>query len=893
MSISVDCAECEKNFDEDIHLPRVLACGHTFCSACLEGIVAGSKQCPLDKRPIEIASVKDISTNYTVLELSKRLPNLLSAIKNNSNREVKTPTQLKRIKKEPNQNIVNTKSPVVITTSNNPAISNETGFDSSANTEHTPLICKKPVKEKRKSHSTATKPKSQNPKQKEKKPETNSWEEEMNQLEANLLSSKILKPHDYFKEYMSCFLDKNSPCPQVTVNLSSPNEDVFQAVSDFYYDARLSRKPEVFERFIIQELLTALQNKAKIITVKSPVNSDRAMLVQAALFAFLSKEKCKNKVIFGTSHFDNSVNGFQQCLVNSKITLNVPYIYVQGQLISSLNKINDKVSIRASITNTNTFTSNSKYSILDDEFSEIELRNYFFIRTSKKMVQSQSLAFDSSSQMTISSNYKSRVALLNTTNFITAPYSDLLGAAIDSKPSLIEHSFVVIDSWTGFKKSLCDLFSFGITMKNLNTFICRFKFAAVDLPNPKSFASECGIILEPILKIRQLLLNLTTETRSILSIMDELVTIAESVDFEKLAHLEILSSAEYIKTDYLSFELGSCLKSFIQSLLQLSRIGFSASDDFVMALCPLKQAIYLKCLNPALGWKTLMKAKPLAIIFLCNSFKEMTSISNSCQISFDAIVSPKQNEFKKSTINFSPNFQGFVFTHLFDVNNGVKVDFTSKSIQNWNDCHSQTIRFIRKFTHKTLTVGGAVVYCPNIEFVDKLQAASQVELSNSLNQYFAHQPIVAKKQCEEHEQSSKNGRSILFVPIKSNFCQTQKIKRHAARLIFFIGVPLENYESPQMTEARNTMFGQSFNAFYYNLASETIGKALKQLMIDEDDFTACLFIDSRYAHKTELRNDLKQHITIDESNSQNSGQSVNMTEEMNKVCYQIKARLKI
>ena len=33
----MQCANCENNFDADVHVPRILiTCGHTFCQICIE-----------------------------------------------------------------------------------------------------------------------------------------------------------------------------------------------------------------------------------------------------------------------------------------------------------------------------------------------------------------------------------------------------------------------------------------------------------------------------------------------------------------------------------------------------------------------------------------------------------------------------------------------------------------------------------------------------------------------------------------------------------------------------------------------------------------------------------------------------------------------------------------
>lgn len=44
------CGICTKEFDEEIHTPRVLPCLHTFCQSCMKKILKGNLMvCPFCK----------------------------------------------------------------------------------------------------------------------------------------------------------------------------------------------------------------------------------------------------------------------------------------------------------------------------------------------------------------------------------------------------------------------------------------------------------------------------------------------------------------------------------------------------------------------------------------------------------------------------------------------------------------------------------------------------------------------------------------------------------------------------------------------------------------------------------------------------------------------------
>jgi len=66
------CVLCSNNYDFEKHLPRFLSCGHTYCSFCLEYIIAnGNSICPSDHTPIATTSVLEIPKNKVLLKLLK------------------------------------------------------------------------------------------------------------------------------------------------------------------------------------------------------------------------------------------------------------------------------------------------------------------------------------------------------------------------------------------------------------------------------------------------------------------------------------------------------------------------------------------------------------------------------------------------------------------------------------------------------------------------------------------------------------------------------------------------------------------------------------------------------------------------------------------------------
>ncbi len=74
-SLALECSVCAETYNEEFeHTPRVLRCGHTFCTKCLTRIVVGRTiKCPICNQLHKLlkANVLELSPNYAVLQLTK------------------------------------------------------------------------------------------------------------------------------------------------------------------------------------------------------------------------------------------------------------------------------------------------------------------------------------------------------------------------------------------------------------------------------------------------------------------------------------------------------------------------------------------------------------------------------------------------------------------------------------------------------------------------------------------------------------------------------------------------------------------------------------------------------------------------------------------------------
>lgn len=71
----VSCTVCDMQYEDD-RTPRNLGCGHTFCSWCLDQILAKNKKCPECRMCIDAASSQDLPVSYALLRLVRSLKTL-------------------------------------------------------------------------------------------------------------------------------------------------------------------------------------------------------------------------------------------------------------------------------------------------------------------------------------------------------------------------------------------------------------------------------------------------------------------------------------------------------------------------------------------------------------------------------------------------------------------------------------------------------------------------------------------------------------------------------------------------------------------------------------------------------------------------------------------------
>lgn len=67
----LSCPICFNTYDTDERVPLCLRCGHTVCGTCAEALIGRSsnKKCPFDKTGLFYLDVRDLSKNYSLLDL--------------------------------------------------------------------------------------------------------------------------------------------------------------------------------------------------------------------------------------------------------------------------------------------------------------------------------------------------------------------------------------------------------------------------------------------------------------------------------------------------------------------------------------------------------------------------------------------------------------------------------------------------------------------------------------------------------------------------------------------------------------------------------------------------------------------------------------------------------
>ena len=88
----MECDICQNNWDKNIHIPRILNCGHSFCEKCLENLIKKRNKtflCPICKLEIKnlknLNDIKLLNKNETLLKLFDKIENNNNNINNNSN----------------------------------------------------------------------------------------------------------------------------------------------------------------------------------------------------------------------------------------------------------------------------------------------------------------------------------------------------------------------------------------------------------------------------------------------------------------------------------------------------------------------------------------------------------------------------------------------------------------------------------------------------------------------------------------------------------------------------------------------------------------------------------------------------------------------------------------
>ncbi|KAK3863767.1 hypothetical protein Pcinc_030489 [Petrolisthes cinctipes] len=86
--MDIGCEVCFIQFDEKIHKPRVLPCGHTLCDTCTHDILNRTQiVCPFCRVNHQLTSPEDLPINFILLNLATSLP--LNS--NNTSRRVISP----------------------------------------------------------------------------------------------------------------------------------------------------------------------------------------------------------------------------------------------------------------------------------------------------------------------------------------------------------------------------------------------------------------------------------------------------------------------------------------------------------------------------------------------------------------------------------------------------------------------------------------------------------------------------------------------------------------------------------------------------------------------------------------------------------------------------------
>jgi hypothetical protein len=837
-----------------------------------------SKACPLDKKPISYLLVTSIPKNFVAIELSKMLRRLNSTLQETTLREDKLKKHIRHLDRELKKKTSNEE---VILEASNETGRKETSLivrlgDQIAAEMSAPIIHKSRIYgfDDVESNSIVS--------------SIDTWSsghvnDGFLELNEKMRHLSLGKENDQFKERMSSLLERGLPCPEVRKSVLAPQINVFESSYRYHGHAHLSYKPELVDSTIIRSLLDAIHGEKKVIAVKAPVGANKELLVKTAIFAFLLKEDCQNKILYARNCQERIAQSPGKCPLCPEVT--PAYEYSSGHFNSQFHSQSSETFLNTSRSIFSQITISQKYPTSDQISTLVKVRNLFFLRTNMDMFEAESQWVDYFAQKKNNCpKEKPKDVLVNEHNMITLDYLELTEPLVKI-PLLFENCFLVVDSWSDFKEALCDSYSYVITKDSLDFVKGQLECLELEIGIEQTHDQQCDALMEPIFSMQQIFAQLESNEQETEWIMEELMDIARSTNLTKITELfEFLGGnfnrdfapAHALKTSILH------LTAFLISLLDLSKLGHNTSDDFVIKVNEDGDAIYIKCKNPSIGFKKVLCQKPLVIIALFNSSREVNDMSESCQISFDSVIAPKEYELNSSS-NLFPNCRGFFFEHLY-CKGREPVTYSFKAISSWPQCYFKTIDFVIRVVKNTMNAGGAIVFCPNIQMVEKLQLNCQLHFRNSgLEFHFAHDNFTAKQACVKHQESASRSRSVLFVPVKSKTYYAEKVKRHSARLAIFIGVPLESLQSPMVVMARNKMMPDEFNSFYNCLAVETIVKALRNISMEDDDCIACCFVDRRFGYDASLRNGLRKHMPFELGDDSSKDYAMSESDVMRKI----------
>lgn len=70
----MDCPICFNEFDLKERYPKVLTCGHTYCTGCVEDYVfmGNNRSCPFCKKGIGYSNIEEVPNNYSLMFMLER-----------------------------------------------------------------------------------------------------------------------------------------------------------------------------------------------------------------------------------------------------------------------------------------------------------------------------------------------------------------------------------------------------------------------------------------------------------------------------------------------------------------------------------------------------------------------------------------------------------------------------------------------------------------------------------------------------------------------------------------------------------------------------------------------------------------------------------------------------